>query len=210
MRYAILASLLIASSAFADESPFESGLAIEPRLTANLLSLSGSSSSLGLSYGTVQGGLVVGYHLERFTFGLGVDLARFSVTRGETGSTDHDTASTSLTVSPVLRAALLRSADNRVELIAALEFGFGHVFTSDSEATSSPNRDTSNFTFGYLVGPGLRYWLHPQLALQLVTALRGQFVFTSETTTVNSASSTSKENYAYTNIATSLGLMGVF
>ena len=43
--------------------------------------------------------------------------------------------------------------------------------------------DTTNFSFMYEVGPGVRYWPHRHFALQLLAGFRGNYLFQTTNTT---------------------------
>ncbi len=74
-----------------------------------------------------------------------------------------------------------------------------HIFTDSSSGSSST---PSNWRVVYEVGPGLRYWLHPQFALGASAGLRGDLQFFD-----NNGSSNS---YSLNSIFTGLDVSGVF
>ncbi|MGC4118462.1 MAG: hypothetical protein QM765_28685 [Myxococcales bacterium] len=116
----------------------------------------------------VQGGFFAGFKSGRVVLGLGIDLARYSL-QFDGSSTS---ATTRLTFTPTLQVATLRSRDLRVELYLEAGLGLGHLFTDGRP-------DYGNVEIGYRVGPGLRYWIHPQLAISSLVALTGDFTLIS-------------------------------
>ena len=68
---------------------------------------------------------------------------------------------------PGLSVAIVRSADKRVELFGQFDMGFGTT-VGDSVATGE-----NIFRFGYDVGPGVRYWVHPQFAFGALAGVNG-------------------------------------
>jgi hypothetical protein len=133
------------------------GIAAEVHLGSRFAVL-GGGIGIGAPVDALTGGLFAGYKIDRIVIGLGFDF--FGYWAGTGGGSSNDVA---FLVTPGIRAALVRSSDGRVELTGQADLGFGHTFVSGAAGTS-------NFEVRVDAGPGLRYWVHPQLA---VTALGG-------------------------------------
>lgn len=151
----------------------------------------------------VQGGIFGGYKVRRVIFGLGFDLARVatgSSTSGGGGTTS--TATTSVLFVPGVSVAIVRSADKRVELFGQFDLGFGTT-VGDALATGE-----SVFRLTYDVGPGLRYWVHPQFAFGALTGVTGAFAWDMRSGMGGAPSTTTSSGL--TSIFAQLQFMGVF
>ena len=170
------------------------------------------------------GGLLLGYKFDRAIAGLGFDVQRLSQTRsastGNSSSSTPDTTKTHTTflITPGIQVAALRSEDKRVELFAELDVGFGKSFDSTTPppaAASGLNATTvtSNIHVLTRVGPGVRYWLHPQFALSALASLNVDYESVSSTTPLSSSLGgpmTSDTALTTTYMAGSIQLIGVF
>lgn len=170
MRFAIplLLVLAIASSASAQQPPpaagqKDSGFALEVHFGTQLVSLGGGVGSGTL--GTLEGGAFAGAKLGRLVLGLGVAFSR--VHQAMMGGADSST--TALVLLPGVRYAFVQSSDHRVELFGELDVGLGHTFTDP---------DRNNIVLRYIVGPGVRFWVHPQFAFAALTGIDGTFLWT--------------------------------
>jgi hypothetical protein len=143
--------------------------------------------------GDLRGGFFLGGKIGRLMIGGSIDISRAAYTT-EAGGFSTDASTTRLLFMPGVRFTFLRSADERVELFGQLDLGVGPTM-------NDPGDDA--FTFVYQVGPGLRLWFHPQLALGAHFGLRGEF--TSVDTGNNSSTS-----YGVTGIYSTFSLLGVF
>lgn len=132
------------------------------------------------------GSLFAGYKIDRFFVGLGFSIGHIgNSTRylgGTLGESSGSVGSTSFLLGPGVEIAALRSKDRRVELYGTLRFGFGKtVFSETHEPTLPDNymsdRDETNFALNYQVGPGLRFWAHPQFAFTASSGLNGDHLF---------------------------------
>jgi Outer membrane protein beta-barrel domain len=149
----------------------ERGIVAEIHLGSQLVAL-GNVGQNPLAIAGLEGGLFGGYKFDRVIVGLGLSLTR-TENGSNPGNMPFSQAQTQLLLVPGARFALLRSADARVELFGEADFGFGHVFFEATGGGNSP----SNFQFRYQLGPGLRYWLHPQLAFSALAGLRGDYTW---------------------------------
>ena len=179
---ALLIALLVSQNASAAVSPpvlhdetgqKDSGFTFGVNISTNFFTV---VPQLSLDLGIVQGGLFAGYKVGRFIFGLGFDIER--VAKEQTIGATVSSSSTAVLFLPGVRVALLRSADLKVELFGQFDIGYGHTF-SDPGPSAPATSNTSNHRLVYQVGPGLRYWLHPQFAFSATAALRGDFAFNS-------------------------------
>ena len=116
--------------ASAQEAQTEGGFALEANLGARFYSLGATTGGLpNVALPTV--GLIGGYKLGRILIGLGLELS--NNTSNQTmnvgvGQVSVTTSDSSFLIGPDFQAALVRTADGRVELIGDLSLHFGHQF----------------------------------------------------------------------------------
>jgi opacity protein-like surface antigen len=160
---AVVLGLLAAPAAAQQPTgPKDRGFALEVQLGSRLLALDvGGVATFNLS--AVDAGFFAGYKFGRWMVGGSLDFARVSYSY-DPGA---DQATSVLSIMPGVRVAILRSADERVELFGQLDFGFGHVFMD--------NNGEDHNRFVYQLGPGLRLWFHPNFAVGALVGLRGEF-----------------------------------
>jgi hypothetical protein len=166
-----LATLGRPAPASADEAQAESGFALESTLGGKTTLL--TTGLMGAATAPANGldvGLLAGYKLGRFLFGLGLDFS--NLTTAPPAPAQSASASSFL-IGPEISAAIVRSGDNRVELVGDLALHFGHLFVP-----TGPNPlnlpTASNFLLNYQVGPGVRFWAHKHFALQALTGFAGE------------------------------------
>ena len=208
MRTTVLVLALALAPSLAYASPLydggqaDHGVVVEARVGSELLSLGATGTgTTTFSIGGIQGGIFGGYKIKRFIFGLGFDLSRVS-SGTSMGNTSTSTSNTSILFSPGLSVAIVRSADKRVELFGQFDMGFGTT-VGDAIATGE-----SVFRFNYDVGPGLRYWVHPQFAFGAFAGVNGSFMWDTRAATMGMPSTTSSSGL--TSIFAQLQFMGVF
>ena len=187
-RFAALAlglgALAAPASAIAQEAQVESGFALNPSVGARFYNLGAATGGAVPNVALPQVGLVAGYKSGRIFLGLGMEFSNNTSSASMnvgTGTVTTTTSDSQFLIGPEFQAALLRTSDNRVELIADLALHFGHEFQSTSISPSPPitvNAQTdSNFLLSYVLGVGVRFWAHPHLALQALTGFGGQAFF---------------------------------
>jgi hypothetical protein len=167
-----------------------------------------------LSSTAFQGGLFAGYKLDRIVVGLGFDIGHVGTATKYAASSSQSSGSrgdTSFLLGPGIQAALLRSADQRIELIGHFQIGFGRTFTSISNDPAippqyGPENNVSNFHLAYQIGPGLRYWAHPQFALTVGSGISGDHLFFSQ----NNPSGNKADQVNSVSLYGTLGALGVF
>lgn len=204
------AALCAPALASAQEGQTASGIALGANLGARDYFLaSGGSGIPNVALPTV--GLMAGYKSGRLLLGLGLEFSNTTsnVTMGKGAlQISATTSDSSFLIGPDFEAAIVRTADGRVELLGHVSLHFGHqshtVSTTPSLGGSSGSTP-SNFLLSYALAPGLRYWLHPHLAVQAVTGFGGQAYFDMP---VNGNPATG--NNSQHGIFTSFGLLGVF
>lgn len=179
-----------------------SGFALEMRLGTELVALTGVGN-----VGLLSGGIFAGYKLDRFIFGLGFDIARAASGMSMPGA-DTSMATTVFFLTPGIRVAIVRSHDQRVDLFGQFDLGLGTSINEQSPAPMGPQPDVVNFRLYYNIGPGVRFWAHPQFAIGAVAGVHGDFAYT-KTTDPGSNVSVSQSS-TVTAIFASLQLMGVF
>src|SRR5437899_2157224 len=133
-----------------DGGQAHAGFAAEVHIATQLLALGGGQQTT--AFGSVQGGIFAGYKLGRFIFGLGFDIARTASGASAPGANDTSQARTAILFSPGVRVAIVRSADQRVELFGEFDIGFGHTFDEQSPSPQGTQPSTSNFHLTYVVG----------------------------------------------------------
>ncbi|HXU67930.1 MAG TPA: outer membrane beta-barrel protein [Polyangia bacterium] len=189
-----------------DGGQADHGVVVEAQLGTQVVALftSGAGGSPALSpLELLQGGIFGGYKIKRFIFGLGFDVARTATGASVSGSsTTTSSATTSILFVPGLSVAILRSADKRVELFGQLDLGFGTTL-GDSVMNGE-----SIFRFTYDVGPGLRYWIHPQFAFGALAGVAGAFAWDKQSGMAGTPSTTTSSGL--TSIFAQLQVMGVF
>jgi hypothetical protein len=176
---------LLAAPAAAQQpsGPKERGFALEIHLGTRVMPI--DVAGVGGTAPLMDGGFFAGYKLGRFTIGGSLEYARVAndPDGGEKTSADR------LLVMPGLRAAILRSADERVELYGQVDFGFGHAWVTHQDGAH---------VICFQVGPGVRLWFHPNFAASAMVGLRGEhYVYPHDST-------------GYTGVYASLALTGVF
>jgi hypothetical protein len=192
-----------ASPIAAASGQVQNGVVVQVRLGTRQLGFANGAGGTATT-AEVQGAFLAGYKVDRFIFGLGIDVLRTSAESSSSPQFSGSQSQTALLISPGVQMALLRSADQRVELFAELDLGYGHVFASNSAQTTPP--DTSNRRIDYTVGPGLRFWAAPQFAFAGLVGLSGDFATVSETM----GTFTQTNSISVTSIVAQLQLMGVF
>jgi hypothetical protein len=172
---------------------------------------SGTNSFVGSG---IAGELFAGYKLDRFFFGLGFSIDHAGNTTklaSAAGNATTTTESTSFLISPGVQIAALRAASGRLELLGTVQLGLGRAVTwrSDDPAlppTVSPNYPSTNFHLNYQIGPGLRFFFIPQLALQLLSGIEGDHFFASQ----DAPSGLRADQINTVSLYGKLGLLGVF
>lgn len=203
---ALVAALLLAPTLAHAEGRLDGGQAdhgvvVEARLGSDLVSIAtGAMPTSTFTFAGVQGGIFGGYKIKRVIFGLGFDLARVASGMSMSGTNvTTSSATTSIMFTPGVSVAIVRSADKRVELFGQFDMGFGTT-VGGGVATNE-----SIFRLSYDVGPGLRYWAHPQFAFGALAGVNGAFVWD---TRGNNPSTTSSSGL--TSIFAQLQFLGVF
>lgn len=167
-----------------------------------------------LSNTSFQGGLFAGYKIDRIVVGLGFDISHIGTSTTLAAGGNQSTGTrrdTAFLLGPGIQAAILRSKDQRIELIGAFQIGFGRTFTSlsnDPEVPPQykPETNTKNFHLAYQIGPGLRYWAHPQFALTVSSGISGDHLFFTQ----NNPSGNKADQINSVSLYGTLGALGVF
>ena len=208
---AVLLLLATATASAQEPSPLpppgqlESGFAIEVGAATQQL-LIGDTDVIG--FNTLRGGLMLGYKAGPLLVGVAFELVSFTDSVSSGGS-DFSRSFTSLAVVPGIRFAFARSADHRAELFGALDLGIGTMWEGreDAECEADPSlceSDESILRYVYGVGPGVRYWMHPQVALVVTSGVRGDIISSSQD------DSDRTETVHVLGFSASLGLVGLF
>lgn len=191
----------------------ERGLVLFSSFTARLFMIAADGSNTP-SQTALQGGVFGGYKLNRLIVGLGFDLSSFDITvkfKDGGNSTSSVISNTGFLFSPGAQLALISSADRRTELIGLGQIGLGSIFSrtyQDPELPIElrPENNERTFYLTYRVGPGLRFWAQPQLALSLITGVAGDYLFTF----LDNPSGNRTDQRGSTAFFINLGALGVF
>jgi hypothetical protein len=155
-----------------------------------------NAGTVAFQLSSLEGGLAFGYKTGRFMLGLGFDYTTLSDTTRQLSTTTY-----SFVVYPEVQYAFVQSADQRVELVGNASVGFGSFGASRSDVDAD---NTTQLRVRWRVGPGVRYWLHPQLGAALVTGVTGNHLF------VFSPSGSALSSTLTTSLYTQIGIVGVF
>ena len=144
-----------------DEERSSGGLAIE-------LSTSGFAS------GALVGGLFVGGHTASGTVIGGIlDYGLRSATATPDSGAPITTSEQTFRLGAGVRQPIVRSADRRVDLYAAADAAFVYQGAeTKSTMAGMPTATGSAAGFSLALGPGLRLWVHDQIAIGYVARLR--------------------------------------
>jgi hypothetical protein len=179
---AVALCLLAAPAAAQPAGPKDRGFALEIHLGTRVVPLD-IGGPIGLPL--VDGGFFAGYKFGRFMVGGSLEYGRAAHDPdfGEKSSTDR------FVFMPGLRVAILRSADERVELYGQADLGFGHQWISDQDGAH---------VVVFQIGPGVRLWFHPNFGVSAMLGLRGEHYLYDD------------DAYGYTGLYASFGFTGVF
>ncbi len=208
-----------AHAAPAGEQPTANGFVIGASLGVHLALGVGASPQPSL-----QPGLAVGGKIGRAVLTVGAEFVNLSLntvaeTRSGGATTSVSQSISTFLVVPGVQVAIVRSGDGRVELLGSARFGLGAPISTTSRNPAPPPAEpstlsTTQFSFMYELGPGVRYWPHRHFALNLLAGFRGDYLF--ETTGGSFpkdpavTSVTTVNNSGLNGIFASLGGMGVF
>jgi hypothetical protein len=168
----LVAILVVAAPPLALAQPVDGqkaiGFVVEPHLGTTLFTFATGGTAPASALNTLQGGFLLGAKINRVIFGIGFDLERVATGSSlGSGNPTVTTATTDVLFTPGVRVAIVRSADQRVELYGQFDLGFGTTVTDQ-------NSNTSYFHLSYDIGPGIRFWAHRQFAIGAVTGVRGE------------------------------------
>ena len=146
---------------FRDEERTGGGLAIE-------------LSTAGFASGALVGGLFVGGHIPSGTIiGGFLDYGLTSITASPAGGVPTTISEQIFRLGAGLRQPIVRSADRRVDLYGAADAAFVYKGAETASTMAGmPTTTGSAAGFSLALGPGLRLWLHDQIAIGYVARLR--------------------------------------
>jgi len=130
-------------------------------------------STNGFASGGLEGGVFVGGRKPGgMILGGFFDYALHSST-ASVGGTNVTASAQLFRLGAGVRPTFIRSADRRVDLFGAAEASFEYKSGEvPSTGGSSPTTAVSAAGFSLAVGPGLRFWVHEQIAIGYVARLR--------------------------------------
>jgi hypothetical protein len=147
--------------------------------------------------GNLQGGLALGFKVGRVMLSLGLDLSALDQKSGS--QTDR---TTTFLLVPGLQIALVRSRDQRVELVGSVRVGAGTTMTSQPAATPmSPPMSPLPVLTMYEIAPAVRFWAHKQFALQGLAGYSGNYII---------LRGTSSASLGIHSAVASVGALGIF
>jgi hypothetical protein len=216
------AALLWAATGAAEEPidasprPQSSGFALQASVVTSTTVIDDDLISFQL--GTFEGGLTFGYKYNRVVIGVGFDFTNLSESRtiedfdpmtgNVTGNVRITEDHYSFVVYPEVQVALAQSADKRAELTGTFSIGFGTWGTRETSSSSSPqptpeDNDTE-LRLRWRVGPGVRYWVHPNIGMSVVSGVVGNHLF------VIADDDADSRSIGVTSLYAQAGLLGVF
>ena len=174
--FMIMSSLLFSPNySHADQtSAQENGFTLEVQLgTGNNILIDDNMPALSTSYS----GLMFGKKFGGLILGLGLSFDQNAQSRSQ-NDFDSERSITTILLVPSLRVTFLSSADQKVELIGLLDVGLGSTDTLSEDSDYEEDLDdpeTVILDAFYQLGTGVRYWIHPQLALGAHGGVRSEF-----------------------------------
>lgn len=155
-------------------------------------SSSGLPGAPVVSNNSVQGGLAIGFKAGRAMFSVGADLSSID----QRNNINYERTTTFL-IAPALQIALVRSRDQRIELVASVRAGAGTT-TNNIVMDATPRPVLAM----YEVAPAVRWWAHKHFAIQGLAGYSGNYVIL--------RSSSSKASLGVHSAIASIGTLGVF
>jgi hypothetical protein len=181
----------------------ETGLLLELRFDTSRSSLGYDPWSGQPAAAEPRGALFAGYQLRRWSFGVGLELARTMRSSDDDNTTDDRHEST-FAILPGARVSIGRSSDGRAELLGIFDLGFGETRFSQDDFSD----DVVYERFRIQLGPGVRYWLASSFALGATGLIRHDR--TRHVTEDPFSGNDLVAETATTDLTTSLNVTGVF
>jgi hypothetical protein len=125
-----------------------------------------------LSTGGLSGGAIgLGWGWGHFAAGVAFDVQHSSLTGPNQGSSSGELTQTAIALGPWLRWDMARALDGRVGLLAALDAQYSwQSITTKIDASPTPS-DASASGVIFRLGPGIRFWATPWMAVGYTTQL---------------------------------------
>jgi hypothetical protein len=128
-------------------------------------------STSGFASGTLAGGVFLGGRTAGGTIlGGSFDYALTSATATAPSADSVTTSAQALRLGAGVRQPFARSADRRLDLFGAMDLSFEHRSVELPGATVNTSASASGFSLA--LGPGLRLWVHEQIAIGYAARLR--------------------------------------
>jgi hypothetical protein len=125
-----------------------------------------------LSTGGLSGGaLGIGWGAGRFAAGVAVDIQHSSLTGPDQGTSTPELTETAIALGPWLRWDMARALDGRVGLLLALDLEYGRQSMTTKIDASPTASEASASGVIFRLGPGIRYWATPWMAVGYMTQL---------------------------------------
>lgn len=131
-------------------------------------------STSGFASGALVGGLFVGGRTQSgLILGGFLDYGMTSLNLAAPGGATVTTSAQLLRIGAGLRHSFVQSADRLVDLYGAGDVSFDYQSAEvPSTGGTMPTQSTSAAGFSLALGPGLRLWVHDQIAVGYVARLR--------------------------------------
>lgn len=199
--------LCLSAAAHAQEEQIRSGFALQAGLATAPQSIDDDLAG----WNFLEGQLSLGYKADSLIFSLSFSFNVFSKGSENPNTfpgepTKIDRTFYRFLVGPEVQFNILRAADKRAELFGHIGLGFGtwDSFTTSSPDTgpSRPEEDETRFLARWRVAPGVRYWMHPNVAVAGAVGIAGDYA-------LNERGSVSSTNHAVS-LYGQFGLLGAF
>jgi hypothetical protein len=125
-----------------------------------------------LSTGGLSGGAIgLGWGWRHFAAGVAFDVQHSSLTGPNQGSSTGELTQTAIGLGPWLRWDMARALDGRVALLAALDAQYSwQSITTKIDASPTPSGASASGVI-FRLGPGIRFWATPWMAVGYTTQL---------------------------------------
>jgi len=145
-----------------------------PEKAADQSGIAVELSTSGFASGTLQGGLFMGGRTAAGVIVGGfIDYRLTSLNTTQPNSPEITTSTQTVRLGAGIRLPFVQTSDRRVDLYGAADISFDYK-SGDAIATSgtTPTASVSASGFSLAAGPGLRLWVHDQVAIGYVARLR--------------------------------------
>lgn len=175
---ALICTLAFTSTASAQQ-PIASGFALQTNISTAAQTF--DDDLVGLY--SLEGNFALGYKTGGLILSVGLNFNVFTETSTYDGSIESPTETFKRTyytfvVGPDIQFTIVRSADQRAEIFGLTSLGIGtwDAFSEtipDNNPSTEPEVDETRLNIRWRIAPGVRYWLHPNIAAGLAAGVLG-------------------------------------